>query len=107
MRMRAPADATPQGPSRVLYIAYASPVPSRLGPARRHYHVLEQLARFYDLSFLCMGDRIEAEAVERQFGDRLQDYWFVPRSAGRGRRHARKVARTMTGRCDFLPALED
>jgi glycosyltransferase involved in cell wall biosynthesis len=104
--MRAPADATPQGPSRVLYIAYASPVPSRLGPARRHYHVLEQLARFYDLSFLCMGDRIEAEAVERQFGDRLQDYWFVPRSAGRGRRHARKVARTMTGRCDFLPALE-
>ena len=50
---RAHVDARcPRGPSRVLYIAYASPVPSRLGPARRHYHVLEQLARFYDVHSL-------------------------------------------------------
>jgi polysaccharide biosynthesis protein PslH len=106
MRTRAQADAASPGVGRVLYIAYASPVPSRLGPARRHYHVLEQLARFYDVSFLSLGDRSEAQAFERQFGDRLRGFTFVPRSAGRGRRHVRKVARTILGRCDFLPALE-
>jgi polysaccharide biosynthesis protein PslH len=106
MRMRAHADATPPGPSRVLYIAYASPVPSRLGPARRHYHVLEQLARFYDVSLLSIGDRSEADPLEQHFGDRLHGFTFVQRSAGRGQRHVEKVARTMLGRCDFLPALD-
>src|SRR3954468_4816716 len=106
MVMRAQADPAPPGTSRVLYIAYASPVPFRLGPARRHYHVLEQLARFYDVHFLCLGDRSEAEAFERHFGDRVPGFTFVPRSASRGRRHVQKVAQTLMGRCDFLPALE-
>jgi glycosyltransferase involved in cell wall biosynthesis len=104
--MCAQADAASPGTSRVLYIAYASPVPSRLGPARRHYHVLEQLTRFYDVHFLSLGDRSEAEAFERHFGDRVHGFTFVPRSVGRGRRYFQKVARTLMGRCDFLPALE-
>jgi glycosyltransferase involved in cell wall biosynthesis len=106
IRTPAQVDAAPRRPSRILYVAYASPVPSRLGPARRHYHILEQLARFYDVSLLSIGSQSDAQALERHFGDRLHGFTFVPRSAGRGRRHLQKVARTMMGRCDFLPALE-
>jgi len=104
--MPASAPTTVRRTSRVLYIAYASPVPSRLGPARRHYHVLDQLARFYDVHFLCIGDGVEAEAFKRHFGDRVSGFTFVPRSTGRGRRRIRQLARTMIGRCDFWPALE-
>jgi glycosyltransferase involved in cell wall biosynthesis len=103
--MCAQAVAAPAA-SRVLYIAYASPAPTRLGPARRHFHVLQQLARFYEVHFLCIGDASEAEACERQFGADVRAFTFVPRSPGRRRRHARKVARTLLGRCDFLPALD-
>jgi polysaccharide biosynthesis protein PslH len=106
MQIRGHADLAPPGPSRVLYIAYASPVPARLGPARRHYHVLEQLTRFYDVHFLCVGDETEAAAFAGHFGDRVRGFTFVSRSAGRRRRHARKLTRTLLGRCDFLPALE-
>jgi len=106
MRSCIHAELAPARTSRVLYIAYASPVPTRLGPARRHYHVLDQLARFYDVHFLCVGDDSEAEAFARHFGDRVPGFTFVPRSAGLRRRHARKLGRTLLGRCDFLPALE-
>ena len=106
MRMCGHADPAPPRAGRVLYIAYASPVPSKLGPARRHYHVLEQLARFYNVHFLCVGESSEAEAFARQFGDRVDGFTFAPRSTGLRRRHARKLARTLLGRCDFLPALE-
>jgi len=106
MRIYGHADLAPQRASRVLYVAYASPVPSRLGPARRHYHVLDQLARFYEVHFLCVGDGREAEAFARHFGERLYGFTFVPRSASLRWRHARKLARTLLGRCDFLPALE-
>jgi polysaccharide biosynthesis protein PslH len=105
-RMCGHADPAPPRAGRVLYIAYASPVPSKLGPARRHYHVLEQLARFYNVHFLCVGESSEAEAFARQFGDRVDGFTFAPRSTGLRRRHARKLARTLLGRCDFLPALE-
>jgi glycosyltransferase involved in cell wall biosynthesis len=106
MRSGGQVGAAPHRTSRVLYIAYASPVPARLGPARRHYHVLEQLSRFYDVHFLCVGDATEAEAFSRTFGGRVQGFTFVPRVVGRRRRHAWKLARTLLGRCDFLPALE-
>jgi polysaccharide biosynthesis protein PslH len=106
MKMCGHPDLAPPKTSRVLYIAYASPVPSKLGPARRHYHVLDQLARFYDVHFLCVGDGSEAEAFARHFGDRVHGFTFAPRSAGLRRRHARKLARTLLGRCDFLPPLE-
>ena len=106
MRTCGHVSVAPPRTSRVLYIAYASPVPSRLGPARRHFHVLEQLARFYDVHFLCVGDGHEAEAFGRHFGARVSGFTFVPRSAGLRRRHARKLALTLLGRCDFLPALE-
>src|SRR5687768_2923887 len=90
MQTRAQIDAV-RSPSRVLYIAYAPPVPSRLGPARRHYHLLEQLARFYDVSLLSIGNQSEAQALEHQFGDRLHGLTVVQRSAGRRRRHLQKV----------------
>lgn len=106
MQSRGEAEVAPPTPSGVLYIAYASPVPSRLGPARRHFHVLDQLTRFYDVHFLCVGDGGEAAAFADHFGPRVRGFTFVARSAGRRRRHARKLARTLMGRCDFLPALE-
>ena len=92
--------------SRILYIWYAPPVPFRLGPARRHYHVLDQLSRFYHVSFLSLGEAGDAEAFERRFGDRVADFTFVRRKIGWTRTRITKIARTFAGRCDFMPVFE-
>jgi glycosyltransferase involved in cell wall biosynthesis len=91
---------------RILYICYASPAHTRLGPARRHYHVLDQLCRFYDVDLLSLGAPSDATVLAREFGGRIRGYAFAPRSGGAGRTFARKAWRTLTGRCDFLPAQE-
>lgn len=91
---------------RILYISHAPPVPGRVGPGRRHYHLLEQLTRFYDVHFVSLGDGSEGRLFEQIFGDRVRGFGFAPRQAGVYRKHWRKVFRTLTGRCDFLPACE-
>jgi glycosyltransferase involved in cell wall biosynthesis len=91
---------------RILYICYASPTHTRLGPARRHYHVLDQLCRFYDVHLLSLGAASEATVSAREFAGRIRGYHFAPRSGSSGRTFARKTWRTLTGRCDFLPAHE-
>jgi glycosyltransferase involved in cell wall biosynthesis len=93
-------------PCRILYICYASPTHTRLGPARRHYHVLDQLCRFYDVHLLSLGAPSEAAVFAREFGGRIRGYTLAPRSGSPGRTFARKAWRTLTGRCDFLPAQE-
>ncbi len=92
--------------SRILYICYAPPAHARLGPARRHYHVLDQLCRFYDVHLLSVGNASEAEVFAREFGTRIRGCTFAPRSGGTARTFLRKAWRTLTGRCDFLPAHE-
>ena len=106
MRICGHVDVAPPGTSRVLYIAYASPVPSRLGPARRHYHVLEQLARFYDVHFLCVGDaaRPRPSSATSAIGCAASPSCRV-RPAFAGATPGSWRGRCM-GRCDFLPALE-
>jgi polysaccharide biosynthesis protein PslH len=91
---------------RILYISHAPPVPGRVGPGRRNYHVLEQLARFYDVHFLSVGDGSEGPLFEQIFGDRVRSFAFAARRAGVCRKYLRKIVRTLTGRCDFLPAHE-
>ena len=93
-------------PSRILYITYASPVPARLGPARRHYHLLEQLARFYEVHVLSLGDRADAVAIERHFGPRIMGLTIAERCGGWSRTRLLKLSRTLAGRCDFLPVHE-
>jgi polysaccharide biosynthesis protein PslH len=93
-------------PSRILYICHAPPVPARLGPARRHYHVLDQLSRFYDVHLISSGSASEAEVFSRDLGTRVRDFQFAAGRDTRGRKALRKIGRTLTGRCDFLPALE-
>jgi glycosyltransferase involved in cell wall biosynthesis len=90
-------------PGRILYIAHASPVPAELGPARRNYHVIDQLARFFDVSVLSTGTSSEAKLFDREFGGRVSRFEFVPRKDGR---RIHQVWQTLRGRCDFMPALE-
>lgn len=92
--------------SRILYITASSPIPSKLGPARRNYHILDQLCRFYDVTHLSLGSRAEAEMFAHEFGDRVPDHTFVDPRNGRHRKAAQKIWRTITGRCDFAPVLE-
>jgi polysaccharide biosynthesis protein PslH len=92
--------------SRILYVCYAAPAHARLGPARRHYHILEQLCRFYDVHLLSLGDASEAEIFARELGTGVDGYTFVPRRGGTARTFVRKAWRTLTGRCDFLPVHE-
>lgn len=93
-------------PSRVLYICYASPMNGRLGPARRHYHMVEQLSRFYDLHVLSIGAPTDTAAVARSFGHRVSHATFVEPARSAVPKHLRKLWRTLRGDCDFLPAAE-
>lgn len=93
-------------PSRILYISYSSPLPARLGPARRHYHLLEQLSRFYEVHVLSLGERGDAPAVERHFGPRVVGLTFAEKRGGWSRTRVLKLSRTLAGRCDFLPVHE-
>lgn len=91
---------------RVLYVTYAPPVPARLGPARRHYHLLDQFARFCEVDLLSTGTRADAAAVERCFADRVRAFHFTGARRRRWRSRAHKISRTIARRCDFLPALD-
>ena len=70
-------------PGRILYISHASPVPAELGPARRNFHVINQLARFYDVSVLSTGTPSDAKLFARQLGSRVSSFEFVARQDGR------------------------
>jgi len=93
-------------PSRVLYICYASPMNGRLGPARRHFHMVEQLSRFYDLHVLSIGATSDAMALTRRFRSRVSHATFVAPARSAVPKHVRKFWRTLRGDCDFLPAAE-
>jgi polysaccharide biosynthesis protein PslH len=100
------SDVAPlSGPrGRVLYICATSPVPSKIGPSRRHYHILAQLIRFYDVHVLSLGTRTEAALFAKEFGHQVTgfDYALIRRSYGAT--VVRKLWLTLTGRCDFLPS---
>ena len=96
----------PDERGRVLYVSYAPPVPARLGPARRHYHLLDQLARFYDVHLLSLGTAADKDAVVAQFGDRVAGFEFVPLRRVALRRIWSRISRTLAGLCDFQPVLE-
>ena len=92
-------------PSRVLYISYASPMNGRLGPARRHYHMVEQLSRFYDLRVLSIGATSDAAVLGRTFAG-VSRATFVEPARSAVPKHVRKLWSTLRGHCDFLPAAE-
>jgi glycosyltransferase involved in cell wall biosynthesis len=93
-------------PSRVLYVASSSPVPSKIGPARRNFHMLRQLARFYDVSLLTIGSSRDATRFAEALDTVVPVAHFAPSHWGTSRRHAWKVWRTLTQRCDFVPTHE-
>ncbi len=93
-------------PSRILYITHTSPVPAKIGPSRRHYHILDQLSRFYDVHLLSLGTQSEAEMFSATFADRVTGFdYALPRRKGTTK-FIRKAWRTFTSRCDFLPVVE-
>jgi glycosyltransferase involved in cell wall biosynthesis len=93
-------------PSRILYISHTSPVPAKIGPSRRHYHILDQLARFYDVHLLSLGTPSEEEMFREAFKYRVPDFDYSAVRHGKEVRFMQKVWRTLTWRCDFLPVLE-
>ncbi|MEP7001612.1 MAG: glycosyltransferase [bacterium] len=95
------------GRSRILYITSSSPVPAKLGPARRNYHILQQLCRYYDVAHLSLGSRSDEQMYAREFAERVVDHAFVAPRAGPRRKAAQRVWRTITGRCDFTPVLDE
>jgi polysaccharide biosynthesis protein PslH len=93
-------------PSRVLYITHTSPVPAKIGPSRRHYHILGQLSRFYEVHLLSLGTQTQAEMFDAGLKNRVAGYdYALSQYSGTGK-FVRKARRTLTGRCDFLPVLE-
>jgi glycosyltransferase involved in cell wall biosynthesis len=98
--------AADRQPSRILYISAGSPVPAKIGPARRNYHVLTQLRRFFDVSLLALGTRAQARLFAEIFGDGFPATFVEPQAHGTRWKYAQKVWRTATGRCDFLPVIE-
>lgn len=90
--------------SRVLYISYTSPVPSKIGPSRRHYHILSQLLRFFDVQVLSIGRRGEPALFEKEFGDKVIDFDYAVSERPPAFKYICKSWLTLTRRCDFLPA---
>jgi glycosyltransferase involved in cell wall biosynthesis len=95
-----------RNPSRILYISHTSPVPAKIGPSRRHYHILDQLARFYDIRLLSLGMPSQEEMFRKAFGNRAPSFHYAAVQHGKNFRFLHKAWRTLTGRCDFLPVLE-
>ena len=85
------ADGPGGRPARVLYVCYAAPVPPKLGPARRHYHILDQLSRFYEVDLVASGGPSEAELFARDLGRRVSRVEFVPARWAPGRGRALKI----------------
>jgi glycosyltransferase involved in cell wall biosynthesis len=92
--------------SRLLYISGTPLLPSKIGPARRNHHIVEQLSRFYDVAVIAVDSSDDRGVVNAACARGLTDVALV----APGPRHVPKVIRkawlTATGRCDFLPALE-
>ena len=55
---------------------------------------------------LSLGDRAEAEAVQRHFGPKTVSLTFAAKRGGWSRTRVLKASRTLAGRCDFLPVHE-
>jgi polysaccharide biosynthesis protein PslH len=90
---------------RLLYISASSPVPSKLGPARRNFHVLEQLSRRFEVSLLTTGTEEQARLFDDVLGSRVRAATFVRAAVAVRTTFASKAWRTATNRCDFLPVL--
>ena len=95
----------PARPSRILYVSGTAIVPSKIGPARRNYHILEQLSRHYDVTVVALGSPEHAEAIVSGLGGRIAKLILVPPKYDTRARFLYKLWRTATGRCDYLPAL--
>lgn len=94
----------PARPSRLLYISSAPPVPSKIGPARRNFHVIEQLARFYDVTVLSLGSPDHAARFADVFGARVPHTHFAPSRRTWLHKVTWKVYRTLRSKCDYAPA---
>lgn len=92
--------------SRILYITHACPTPAKLGPARRHYHILDQLSSRYDVSVLSLATPYQAELFKQAWRERIRNFWFAQPRHGRLFKYGWKCWRTLSARCDFHPALE-
>jgi polysaccharide biosynthesis protein PslH len=95
---------TSRQPSRVLYISYTSPVPAKIGPSRRHFHILGQLLRFYDVQVLSLGTKTESDLFGKEFGDKVIKFGYAKAQGSFAVKLFRKCWLNLTLRCDWLPS---
>jgi polysaccharide biosynthesis protein PslH len=91
-------------PSRVLYISYTSPIPAKIGPSRRHFHILGQLLRFYDVQVLSLGTKTESDMFGREFGNRVTKFDYAKAQRSFAAKLFSKAWLNLTFRCDWLPS---
>ena len=93
-------------PSRVLYITHASPIPAKLGPSRRHYHILDQLSRFYEVHLLSLGTPLQQELFASTIGTKITRFDFAHVLQAGIKKFVCKAWRTANMQCDFVPVNE-
>src|SRR5689334_16846451 len=87
---------------RILYVCGTPLVPSKVGPARRNYHIVDQLSRFFDIAVIAFGEPRDVAVLRTALRAPIQRVIFLPQ---RPRfKYVRKLWHTVRGRCDHLPA---
>jgi glycosyltransferase involved in cell wall biosynthesis len=91
--------------SRLLYVAGTPLVPPKIGPARRNYHVVEQLSRFFDVTVAAFGEPSHELALRAAIRSPLSHVTLVAARPSPSK-FVRKLWHTARGRCDYLPAYD-
>jgi glycosyltransferase involved in cell wall biosynthesis len=81
-------------------------VPAKIGPARRNHHILEQISRHYEVTVVAVGLPEHADAIVSGLGGRIAKLILVPPKHDAREKFLYKLWRTATGRCDYLPAVQ-
>jgi glycosyltransferase involved in cell wall biosynthesis len=100
---RAIARRVAQRRSRILYVCGTSLVPSKVGPARRNHHIIDQLSRFYDVTVVAFGMPDDGSELRSALRAAIQRAIFVPSRQRSQLKYLRKLWHTVRGRCDYLP----
>src|SRR4029077_10435388 len=83
--------------SRVLYISFTSPVTSKIGPSRRHCHILGPLLPFYSAQVLSIGRQTDPELYEKEFGHKVIKFDYAVSEHPTAIKYIRKCWLTLTG----------
>ena len=87
---------------RVLMVFHAAPCLPALGPARRHYHMLRELARRHRICVASIGTPEDEQRFRADLADRCVDARFAAPIGSRLEKSVRKFAALVGGRSGVL-----